>query len=150
MGARGGWLINHRLTIGLAGSGFITDKQYNLLTYEDAVSLTGGYGGLFLEVVILPFSPVHITIPLIIGAGGVAYTRSAWWDDDDYHGNYTIASDAYFVIEPGIEIEINLIKFMRFGIGGSYRHTSQVALLESSSTMLRGFNGHFTLKFGAF
>ena len=115
MGARGGWLINHRLTIGLAGSGFITDRQYDILVNEGAVNLAGGYGGLFLEAVIFPFSPVHITIPLTIGAGGVAYTRSAWWDDDDYHGNYTIASDAYFVIEPGLEIEFNLIKFMRTG-----------------------------------
>lgn len=158
MGARGGWLINHRLTIGLAGNGFISDKQYDIPIYEygelvyEGVNLAGGYGGLFLEAVILPFSPVHITIPIIIGAGGVAYTRS--WMDSDYYNNYyddyTIDSDAFFVFEPGLEIELNLIKFMRLGIGGSYRYTSQINLIESSSTMLRGFNGHFSLKFGKF
>lgn len=159
MGARGGWLVNHRLTIGLAGNGFISDKQYDIIYYdnngnleEGALNLTGGYGGLFLEATILPFSPVHITIPLIIGAGGVAYTRS-WWENDydnNYYDNYTLDSDAFFVFEPGLEIEFNLIKFMRLGVGGSYRYTSRISLVESSSAMLRGFNGHFSLKFGKF
>lgn len=150
MGARGGWLINHRFTIGLAGSGFISDRDYYNIIPDKSVSLAGGYGGLFLEAIIFPFSPVHVTIPLTIGAGGVAYTSNQWREGDYSYDNYTYDSDAYFLLEPGLEIELNLIKFMRFAVGGSYRYTSDVNMINSSPQMLQGFNGHFTLKFGSF
>lgn len=153
VGARGGWLINHRFTLGLAGNGLLSDRDYLTVPLrEEEVNLAGGYGGLFLEATIFPFSPVHISIPVIIGAGGVAYTTTYWRDDywNDPYNNYTLDADAFFVLEPGIELELNLIKFMRFAIGGSYRYTSEISLIESDSDMLRGFNGHFALKFGWF
>ena len=151
LGARGGWLIDHHFTIGLAGHGFISDKEYLDVIPDEAVNLAGGYGGLFLEAIIAPNYPVHVTIPVIIGAGGVAYTYNQWWNDD-YHDydNYSIDSDAFFVFEPGLEVELNLISFMRISFGGSYRYTSMVSMINSSGSMLRGFNGYFALKFGTF
>ena len=149
MGGRGGWLIDHRLTIGLAGSAFVSDKEYTNIIPDEIVNLAGGYGGFFIEAIIAPNSPVHVAIPLIIGAGGVAYTQD--WRQGEYNYDVNVYdSDAYFVLEPGLEVEFNLIKFMRFTIGGSYRYTSNINLIESSSTMLRGFNGYFGLKFGSF
>jgi hypothetical protein len=151
MGARGGWLIDHHLTIGLAGYGFITDRTfYASEDYPDA-SLAGGYGGLFLEANIAPFYPVHVTIPLLIGAGGIAFADQKWYEGNNYDNPASsIDSDAYFVLEPGLELEVNLIKFMRLGVGGSYRYTSQVSMINSSGSMLHGWNGYFTLKFGWF
>ncbi len=152
MGARGGWLIDHHFTIGLAGSGFINDQDYYIESYGDSpLSLAGGYGGLFLEAIIAPNYPVHVTIPVIIGAGGITYSDQRWWDDN-YYGQpaYSIDSDAFFVLEPGLEIEVNIIKFMRFSVGGSYRYTSQISLIETDGDILRGFNGYFGLKFGSF
>lgn len=153
MGARGGWLIDHHFTVGLAGAGFISDHEY--VNYDinegNPYNIAGGYGGLFLEALIAPFYPVHIAIPLTIGAGGITYTDQQWWTNDDWDEPYTsIASDAFFVIEPGLEVEVNLVKFMRLGVGGSYRYTSKVNMGEGDSDMLRGFNGYFTLKFGWF
>jgi hypothetical protein len=72
-----------------------------------------------------------------------------FYDDYNYN-NSTIDNDAFFVFEPGLEVEVNLVKFMRFAAGGSYRYTSKVSMINSSETMLRGFNGYFALKFGAF
>ena len=149
MGGRGGWLIDHRFTIGLAGSGFVSDNQYTDIVPDEVVNLVGGYGGLFLEAIIMPNSPVHVTIPVIIGAGGVAYTQDWRQGNYDYEVS-TYDSDAYFVLEPGLEVEFNVIKFMRISLGGSYRYTSNIDLINSSSTMLRGFNGYFGLKFGSF
>ena len=153
MGARGGWLINHRFTIGLAGNGFLSDREYLRLSPKgEEVNLAGGYGGLLLEATLFPLSPVHLAIPVIIGAGGVAYTTTYWRDEywNDHKDNFTLDSDAFFVLEPGIELELNLIKFLRFAVGGSYRFTSDISMIESSSDMLNGFNGHFSLKFGWF
>jgi hypothetical protein len=151
MGARGGWLIDHHFTIGLAGNGFISDKTYMEIVPKTDINLAGGYGGLFLEAIIAPNYPVHVTIPIIIGAGGVAYVESQMWNEYDYdYEHASIDNDAFFVFEPGLEVEVNIIKFMRLSIGGSYRYTSQVDMINSSSTMLRGFNGYFGLKFGQF
>ena len=150
MGARGGWLINHRFTIGLAGSGLVSDQDYTDVIPDETLTLAGGYGGLFLEAVLWPFSPVHVTIPVTIGAGGIAYTSSYWRNTNYYDDMYTYDSDAYFLLEPGLEVELNLIKFMRLAVGGSYRYTSEINMVNSSPTMLRGFNGHFSLKFGWF
>jgi hypothetical protein len=162
MGARGGWLIDHHFTIGLAGIGFISDHNYNnILPIEDypynpKVNLAGGYGGLFLEAILFPNYPVHINIPVIIGGGGVTYVltqdyyNDPYYNNDYYYDGSSIDSDAFFVFEPGLEIELNVIKFMRFSIGGSYRYTSQIDLINTSSNMLRSFNGYFSLKFGSF
>lgn len=154
MGARGGWLIDHHFTIGLAGHGFVSDKEYYELDAENpnkGFNLAGGYGGLFLEAIIAPNSPVHVTIPVIIGAGGVSYIENTSWNDyDNNYEPYILDSDAFFVFEPGLEVELNLVRFMRLSLGGSYRYTSKVDMVESSQTMLRGFNGYFGLKFGAF
>lgn len=152
MGARGGWLIDHHFTIGLAGSGFISDIDYYLDNYaKNPVNIAGGYGGLLLEANIMPFYPVHVTIPVIIGAGGIAYTNQKWWEGDDYDEPAgSIDSDAFFVLEPGLEVELNLISFMRLALGGSYRYTSNVSLINSKGDLLRGFNGYFGLKFGWF
>jgi hypothetical protein len=151
MGARGGWLIDHHLTIGLAGYGYITDRTFYISDDIPEASLAGGYGGLFLEANIAPFYPVHVTIPVIIGAGGITFTDQKWWEGHEYNDPASsIDSDAYFVLEPGLEVELNLIKFMRIGIGGSYRYTSQVSMMNSSGSMLHGWNGYFNLKFGWF
>jgi hypothetical protein len=152
MGARGGWLINHRFTIGLSGNGFISDQDYFLKDYNyNPVNIAGGYGGLLLEANIMPFYPVHITIPVIIGAGGITYTNQKWWEGNDYdEPASSIDSDAFFVLEPGLEVEINLISFMRLALGGSYRYTSNVSLINTDGDLLRGFNGYFGLKFGWF
>ena len=152
MGARGGWLIDHHFTIGLAGSGFISDQDYYLDSYEyNPVNIAGGYGGLLLEATIMPYYPVHIAIPVIIGAGGITYTNQKWWEGGDYNEPASsIDSDAFFVLEPGLEVEVNLVHFMRLSVGGSYRYTSNVSLINTEGDLLRGFNGYFGLKFGWF
>jgi len=151
MGARGGWLIDHHFTIGLAGYGFISDNEYWDIIEGNPIYMAGGYGGLFLEAIIAPNYPVHVTIPLIIGAGGIAYTDQKWWDGNEYdHYGESVDSDAYFVLEPGLELEVNVIRFMRFSVGGSYRYTSNVSLINTEGNILRNFNGYFSLKFGMF
>ncbi len=151
MGARGGWLIDHHFTIGMAGYGYVSDNEYMDIIEGTAINIAGGYGGLFLQAAIAPNYPVHVNIPVLIGAGGIAYTDQKWWDGNSYddYGS-SIDSDAYFVLEPGLEIEVNLIKFMRLAVGGSYRYTSNISMINTDGDILRGFNGYFSLNFGWF
>jgi len=161
-GGRGGWLIDHRFTLGLAGYGFFSnlehDGQYQPTI--DNYSLGAGYGGLLLEPIIAPFSPVHISIPILIG-GGSAFVM----DEMDYHGNYHGNNDyssygSCFVLESGVDIEVNVVKFFRVALNVSYRYTSDLTLdyysilgvkeFSVPSDALRGFNVGLTMKFGKF
>src|SRR5690606_2885322 len=70
VGARGAWIIDHRVSIGLAGQGLVTpvaNSAYDADLIEQGEvllrrsSLYMGYGGLLIEPVIAYRSPVHIT-----------------------------------------------------------------------------------------
>jgi hypothetical protein len=150
-GARGAVLLGHSLAIGLCGSGFINDpKVYSEMA--ERVSIAGGYGGLFFEPIVFPRFPVHISIPVTVGVGGVSASRN--YDYNNYDDYYPEESDAYVVVEPGIELELNITRFCRFTIGGYYRYTSDVDMVIDGVTLpgdlLRGFSGGVNFKFGKF
>lgn len=156
IGGRGAWLINHRIGIGLAGTGFLTSANTDALL-NDRYQLVGGYGGLFLEFIANPESPIHVSFPLTIGAGGVSYAKSY----NSFRGNdlnfLDEDSQAFFVVEPGVELELNVVKFMRVAFGVSYRYTSDIDLKYVTSGQaittkdaLTGLSGGITLKFGKF
>jgi len=166
-GIRGGVVLGHSFTFGIAGYGFITEQFQNpTLSESNYYQMAGGYGGLLLETIVLPLKPVHISIPVIMGAGGISYFRSYNFHDSYDWEDYAfsdLAHDVFFVIEPGIEIDINMLKFMRISLGGSYRYTTDVDLktyvdfdgILSQETLaqndiLNGWNAYLTFKFGAF
>jgi len=160
VGGRGGWIINHRLVLGLAGKGIASNISYpydaNNYDLLDKFYLNGGYGGLLIEPIIAPFSPVHVSFPVIIGAGGVAYSLKSKFQNN-YDNNYweTIDASAFFVVEPGIELNLNLVKFMRISFGGYYRFTSGLSLEnpygeKAATDILDGFSAGIAFKFGKF
>lgn len=165
IGARGMAVINHSLAIGLGGKGIISrpvDDVY--LNHEYAFA--GGYGGVYIEPIVGAFNPVHLSFPVLIGAGGIGYLKH-WGHYDDYENDVTVDEDsyAYFVFEPGVEIEFNVISWMRFALVGSYRLTSDVNLKYKNtlfeedvyggtpiapSDFLNSYNVGVVLKFGRF
>ena len=156
VGGRGAWLINHRIGIGFSGTGFLSETSFDE-TLNSRYQLAGGYGGLFFEYIVNPSQPIHVSFPLTIGAGAATYVRNNGVFSNDFGFYREEDSDAFFVIEPGIELEMNMLKFMRMAVGVSYRYTSNVNLEYSENNtligpagMLRGINAGITLKFGKF
>jgi len=166
VGLRGGWLVNHRLTIGVAGHGMVTslgNKAYDNAIIESG-SLPGrssrfnmGYGGLLIEPIIAYKSPIHISLPIIIGAGGCAYTTGYPWNEEHHDGtgdhhdfNYRDDAAAFFVIEPGLELEMNLIPYLRIGVGASYRYTTDIDLPGTAKDALHGLTTGVSIKVGKF
>ena len=154
VGARGGWLVDHRLTIGVSGQGLVSEVTNDAWLPPATPSgykarLLTGYGGFLMEPIIFYRSPVHIAIPIVIGAGGATYgihQGNIWNGDFEFSEEGT----AYFVLEPGVEMEINAVRFMRINIGASYLYTSNVNLPNVDDGFMRGFRASFGLKFGAF
>ena len=161
-GVRAAFIFDHSLAIGLGGYGFANNLNYDYYhnnNSETHLSLAGGYGGILIEPILAGTSPVHLAFPILIGAGGVTlvdmYNYDYW---DEYYPGNEYAYDAFFVIEPAVELEFNLARFFRMAAAVSYRYTSNIDLkrtgLELSSQTkadaLRGFNFGLTFKFGKF
>ena len=73
-GLRGAWIINHSIALGFGGTGFI--NNLNLRTNLFDLYLGGGYGGFIFEPIIASNSKVHVSVPILVGGGGVvAFTK---------------------------------------------------------------------------
>ena len=152
IGGHGAYLINGKFGIGISGTGFMTDKTYDQDLGANFI-LAGGYGGLRLEYIINPDSPVNVSIPVVIGGGGISYTRT----NNDFSYYNSLDEEAFFLFEPGIEIQLNVVKFMRMSFGASYRFSSEVAsdYLDNVVDLIpndpiSGFTGTISFKFGKF
>ena len=100
------------------------------------------------EPILLPKSPVHLSFPVLLAAGGVAKVdMNNIWNDEDY---VLDDADAFVIAEPGVELEMNLVKFIRISVGASYRFTSDIYLNNESHDVMKGFNTMVNLKFGKF
>jgi len=152
-GMSGGIILNHSFAIGLGFYGIMNSENFkypDIAELED-LYLYAGYGGLKLEYRLEPMKKIHVAFPLLIGGGGVSY--STWGNDmnnNEYHHDYSYAEDTFFAFEPGVNVGFNVLKFMRFDTGMSYRFASKVELPQTSSNLMNGFNLNFSLKFGKF
>lgn len=134
IGGRAAWVINHTFALGFAGKGFFNnlDKPYPVTNADYTVA--GGYGGMFFQPILFPKHPVHISFPILIGAGGVTVNptdnRNRYhWDYDYDYDNYPYDYDWFFVIEPGVDVEFNLLRYLRMSVGASYRFTNNINLV---------------------
>jgi hypothetical protein len=148
-GGRLGWVINHRLVMGLAGNGFVNDVYYSESETGNEKLLNGGYGGLFLEPVIGSRLPIHVSFPVIFGVGDICYNETYYQGAEPWESS-TYDEDDFAIVEPGVEVELNMLKCFRIAVGISYRYTSEIRLMNTSKDVLNGLTGSLTLKFGKF
>lgn len=161
-GVKGAWIINHNIGLGFAGTGFFSELKPGIIPNEEWSVITGGYGGLLIEPILFGTKPIHVSIPMLIGGGGIIYEN----DRDYYYGyhpgyenDYSGYFDYYFIFEPGIELEFNLTKFFRLATGVSYRITSNVNITRTIDDIdyqvikpndLQSFTVYLIFKFGKF
>ena len=150
-------VIGHSFNLGLEGYGMATSVLSNRLdTAGDAYFMQLGYGGLNLEPVIASSNVIHLTVPVLLGIGGIGYTERHFWtempdgDIDIDFDHSPRQSRAFFVAEPGINLELNFLKWMRVAVGGSYRFTDQIHKTDPSTETIDGFSGNLSLRFGWF
>ncbi len=144
-------LINKKLAIGMSMN------RTMLRDFSPAdvspLYLKANYGGLKLEYTVNPNSLFHISFPLMIG-GGMASTDSIagrGFVPGPYRINRNTPSNQFFMVQPGIQIEANLMKYAKAYIGAQYRF----AFDRGNSTnldvnVLKGFGVYAGLKIGLF
>lgn len=146
--ARGCWIMDHCFSFGVGGTGFINELNQigfglNSQTNND-LKLAGGYGGIILEPIILPLKPVHLSVPILVGAGAAGSFK-----DYDYFSSYYV-NDFFWVIDPQLELEVNFTKWLRVALYGGYRFTSELNIAGISKDALRGYSAGLTIKMGMF
>ena len=144
MGGQASWIINHKFAIG--GKGYAIINQVNVPELDNIKLEFGCWGGL-LEYVIASEKLIHVNVNTMIGAGGVRYAVKNYQHE---HSEIDYSEDAVFVIEPGLDIELNVHKNFRMGFGIYYRFVNGVNYADLTNADLNGFSGQITLKFGAF
>jgi hypothetical protein len=151
----GGWYINHKFLLGIAGAATTNDlrvpEEFSTQPGE-RMSYQYGQFGLMTEYTLWSNRAVHLSFHVMNGAGfTVQYKRYDWedheyWEDDNYEKD----SNWFFVTEPGVKLEMNLFRWMRFAPGVSYRATFGSEGLGMSDSSLSDISYNVTLKFGKF
>lgn len=149
VGARGSWIIDHSFAIGLGGCGFINDVNYHgWMNTRLENNLAGGYGGLYLEPILAPRMPVHISFPVLLGVGGISsVSNTTDWNNWIFDDSKT---DTYLVFEPSVELEFNMTRHLRLAGSIGYRFTSDIELENTNPDILKGTNVGLVFKFGKF
>ncbi|MEM6767531.1 MAG: hypothetical protein AAF824_12095 [Bacteroidota bacterium] len=149
VGGRGAWVMNHGFALGLAGYGLVNTIEYADKIPGRNAKMEMGYGGLLLEPIILSRLPVHISIPTVLGVGWAGY-RDPDRQLGDLFDEDIFDEDVFFVLEPGINLELNIIRSFRLGLNAQYRFTQDLDLVNTSTDNLEGWSAGVILKFGRF
>ncbi|MDP4268036.1 MAG: hypothetical protein Q8880_11445 [Bacteroidota bacterium] len=154
-------MILFNKTFGIGG-----EYQHN--TYDNyspsgisPLLLRGDFGGLKMEYIIKPNSAIHYSFNLLVGGGSASADSAATYrklyndsirnDHHRFDHKSGIRSD-YFIIQPGVQIEANLIRCLKLFAGVNYRFSidgDHINSLLPSST-LQGLSVSAGIKIGLF
>jgi len=147
VGGHGGWLINHQFIIGGGGYGVVNTIDVDWQETPVPMQMQLGYGGIYLGYIRNPNTLTHFMVDALIGWGGAGIHDKDWenTEEDDMY-----ASDAFFVLEPGVHLELNVTDFFRVMVGATYRHIEGADVAGLTDENLSGLSGKLTFKFGSF
>lgn len=141
-GGRGVMIVNHSWGMGVGGYGTIVKPSPE--NPEGLDHLKMAYGGMFLEYIPWPHAIFHLSIPVLIGGGQVQF------EGDYIDPESGEDSDAFFVAEPHLNLEVNITRNIRLDAGVSYRHVNGTDLTDMTDEDLSGVNGVISVKLGRF
>lgn len=145
VGAQGALLLDHRLSLGVAGYGWTNPQQGPSDSFGNEQRFETGYGGVTLRYALYtPSLPVYVSLGALFGAGAIALVS-----DDDHHPDHE-DEDVFAVVQPDITVHANLTRWMRLGVTGGYRFTSGVARNGYDESDVNGWVVGGQLQFGSF
>jgi hypothetical protein len=150
VGGRGGWIINHSLSLGGGGYAVVTevDAEAGVLPDEGPLDVEFAYGGFEMEYAFDSNSLKHFTLYALIGGGTVRYVKDVGpvTESNEQAGE----TDFVFVVEPAVCGELNVTPWFRLNASVSYRLAAGVDQKGLENGDVSGVAGTLTLKFGHF
>jgi hypothetical protein len=145
----GALLLDHRLSLGVAGYAFTRTPAGPLANDGGAQQFGAGYGGLALRYSVFGALPVYGTFGVVMGVGAVNLRRAdgfsyqASWGDGSYqaraNGDWQSDDfDPFLFVQPEIALNANVTRWLRFGATFGYRFTGGVGRFGLSESDLNG------------
>jgi len=165
LGGRLGAVLNNSFSFGAAGYGLLPTAK---LSFDCPVPnhetekndyWSSGYGGLFFEYINSPNRVVHFSANTLVGCGRVTYKNinSFFSSQKNYYADkitFEHPSSFVFILEPGVELNLNMTKFFKVSFGVSYRYAPNFKLKYEEelvpSTFFNGFSANLVFKFAEF
>lgn len=142
IGFYGGALINHSVLLGISGGVNLGHPRVNY-----------GYFGGLAQYIYKPENLVHCSAQLLLAYGSTKdyeNPKSSLFDNF-----WNISGAHFFMMEPGVNMEINLSKKITLVMGVSYRYVTglneqdeNVSITHVTNKDLSGLNFNIGLKFG--
>jgi len=145
-GGQGAWMINNKLGIGGKGYGMISDLVINK---EENIKLDFGCLGALLEYNFFPHEIISLNVHSMIGSGGIRFSQV---DPQEANGDdeMILSEDRFFVLEPGIGIDLHVHDNFRIGLSVNYRFVDGVDYAQQTDIDINGVSAEIKLKFGSF
>ncbi len=141
-----GVLFNDRIYFGINYK-FITSENTPNGELDSRLYLDQRYYGLKFEYAIQSGKVVHVNFPVELGAGETELDLKDSYDND----GIVPAADAWFAyLEPGVALEINLQKYVKFNFSVGYRLVNDLSFRNLSEKDLMGMTYSIGLKIGIF
>ena len=110
----------------------------------------GQVGG-YAEYVLASNKAVHLAFNVFTGAGFTLQYKRSWQDGPhEFDWDYNEDQDWFFVAEPGVTVEFNVFKWMRFSPGVSYRAAFNSDGRGLGDRALSNISYNLSMKFGKF
>lgn len=139
VGGSGGAIFNQSIVFGGFGIGTLLEQNFELggTTYSNT---SMGFGGILLGYIFKGNNAIHPAV----------YLETGWGAVNMYASNVAF-SDNIFVLNPSIEMEFNITRFFRLGLGGHYQITSGISEIAGlNNSDFSGPGGKLSFRFGWF
>ncbi|MBN1950504.1 MAG: hypothetical protein JW801_04830 [Bacteroidales bacterium] len=148
---RFGAMLNHSFAMGVGGAGFINSDE-EITALNQRIFLSGGYGGVFAELILLPKFPVHLSFPVLAGLGGITAASVTATSGDGTIQNNIQRTLVFMIVEPAVELEFSFTRTFRLAGYFSYRFTTDVFMEDgiAASDALTNYSAGLRIKFGKF
>jgi len=155
IGGSGGVIVNRTYFLGLAGYGLITDNEIDgyiptaTAPVEKKLDIYGGYGGMVFGFTLWTREPIHLHFPFFVGAGAFEVVDNNFFNNN-FDTDFSIERSAFFIGEPGVQLEFNITESFRLGAGVSYRLVNGLEMVNLEDNDLTGLSTNISVRFGKF
>jgi hypothetical protein len=125
VGLSGAVLLDHRLSLGIAGYGWTNSQSAPPDALGNAQRFETGYAGATIRYALfLPSAPVYVSVGALFGGGAISLVDDEGDDFEDF--DESDREDVFAVLQPDVTLHANLTSWMRLGLTAGYRFSAGV------------------------
>lgn len=142
-GGEAGWILAHSLVLGAGGYTTLTNvvAPASLQAPTGDARLGLGYGGIRAAAIFADESRLHGVFGVLVGGGSA-------WSENGHASIHRL--DGFLVIEPELNLELNVTHFLRVALGGGYRFAANGDVAGFSPSRLGGPVALMAVRLGEF